>query len=682
MDDLIHASPASAGMSVLRHPLEPLTAAEIRAVMGIIKASPDFGPAFLFETIELKEPPRAALTDFSAGKPGPREARANVFLGDAPGLWRLTVSLPDAAITSKLFLATARPMIQLEQFLQIEGIVRAHPDFIAACAKRGITDMSMVCVDPWSAGNFDIPGEENGFLSHTFSWLRLRENENFYAHPIEGINAVVDIKAGKVLRVDDYGAKPIPMGEFNYEAQFFETFRAPLKPLDIVQPEGASFTLNGHAITWDNWSLVIGFNAREGLTLHDIRYDGRPIVNRASLAEMVVPYGVPDGGHFRKNVFDIGEYGLGKLTNSLTLGCDCLGTIAYLDVDLNTMTGDIFHIEKAICIHEEDDGILWKHWDFRTERTEVRRGRKLVISSIATVGNYEYASYWYHTGRDDRVRDEGDGDHQYLRVRAGPADQIWDGSGTGAAGAHPSACVLRAAGNGGGWAWQFLRGMQHLRRGGFEESLRQRVLSRGDGVDVGAGGVPEGEPGDAKILEGDQSQSDKPYGQTGRLQDLSAECSDLIPQSGLLFRQAVELHREPCLGHQIRPGRALPGRRVYEPFGRQGRRRRLRQAGPESGEHGSGAVARVRRASPAADGGFPGPALHHRRVQIDAERIFRPESGHRCRPRRQQGEQTGERLVLLRLRHGRRVSKAGCTRPQPAAIFSRVAPTMAAIVHS
>jgi primary-amine oxidase len=112
---------------------------------------------------------------------------------------------------------------------------------------------------------------------------------------------------------------------------------------------------------------------------------------------MVVPYGVPEGGHFRKNVFDIGEYGLGKLTNSLTLGCDCLGNIAYLDADLNTMTGEIFHIEKAICIHEEDAGILWKHWDFRTERTEVRRGRKLVISSICTVGNYEYASYWYFT---------------------------------------------------------------------------------------------------------------------------------------------------------------------------------------------------------------------------------------------------------------------------------------------
>jgi len=397
MDDLIHASPAASHMSSLRHPLEPLTAAEIRAVMALIHASPDFGPKFLFETIELKEPARSALADYAAGKSSPREARANVFLGDEPGLWRLTISLSDGAITSKTHLPTKRPMIQLEQFLQIEGIVRAHPEFIAACAKRGITDMSMVCVDPWSAGNFDIPGEENGYLSHTFCWLRLRENENFYAHPIEGINAVVDIKAGKVIRVDDYGAKPIPMAEFNYEAQFFDKFRAPLKPLDIIQPEGASFVLDGHAITWDNWSLVIGFNAREGLTLHDIRYAGRPIVNRAALAEMVVPYGVPEAGHFRKNVFDIGEYGLGKLTNSLTLGCDCLGTIAYLDVDLNTMTGDVFHIDKAICIHEEDSGILWKHWDFRTERTEVRRGRKLVISSIATVGNYEYASYWYFT---------------------------------------------------------------------------------------------------------------------------------------------------------------------------------------------------------------------------------------------------------------------------------------------
>ncbi len=379
------------------HPLRPLSAAEIMAVVAVVRAAPAFGDAFLFETIELKEPPHGAVAGFEAGAKVAREARANVFLKQAPGVWRLVVSLDEASVIESRFLPEARPMIQLEQFMVVEDIVRAHPDFIAACARRGITDMSKVCVDPWSAGNFGVAGEDGGYLSHTFSWLRLRENENFYAHPIEGINAVVDIKAGTVIRVDDYGAQPIPMAEFNYEAQFRTEFRAPLKPLDVVQPEGASFTLDGQALAWDKWSLVIGYNAREGLTLHDIRYDGRPIVNRASMAEMVVPYGAPEGGHFRKNVFDIGEYGLGKLTNSLTLGCDCLGNIAYLDMHLNTMTGEIFTVEKAICIHEEDNGILWKHWDFRTERTEVRRGRKLVVSSICTVGNYEYAFYWYFT---------------------------------------------------------------------------------------------------------------------------------------------------------------------------------------------------------------------------------------------------------------------------------------------
>ncbi len=124
-------------------------------------------------------------------------------------------------------------------------------------------------------------------------------------------------------------------------------FRPKLKPLDIVQPEGPSFVLDGHAIAWDRWNLVIGFNAREAITLHDIRFDGRPLFRRASLVEMVVPYGSPKGAHHRKNVFDIGEYGLGKLANSLTLGCDCLGHIAYLDADLTTMTGEAFKIEKG-----------------------------------------------------------------------------------------------------------------------------------------------------------------------------------------------------------------------------------------------------------------------------------------------------------------------------------------------
>jgi primary-amine oxidase len=52
-------------------------------------------------------------------------------------------------------------------------------------------------------------------------------------------------------------------------------------------------------------------------------------------------------------------------------------------------------VKNAICMHEEDYGILWKHNDPRSGRNEVRRSRRLVVSSIATVGNYDYGFFWY-----------------------------------------------------------------------------------------------------------------------------------------------------------------------------------------------------------------------------------------------------------------------------------------------
>jgi primary-amine oxidase len=98
--------------------------------------------------------------------------------------------------------------------------------------------------------------------------------------------------------------------------------------------------------------------------------------------------------HNRKNAFDAGEYGIGMCTNSLELGCDCLGEICYFDGVISAPSGEPVTIKNAICLHEEDYGILWKHVE-RDGRAEVRRSRRLVLSSIATVGNYEYGFFWY-----------------------------------------------------------------------------------------------------------------------------------------------------------------------------------------------------------------------------------------------------------------------------------------------
>lgn len=383
-------------IGTILHPLEPLTPDEITAAASLVRADMGEGEGQLrFEMIELLEPPKADVRAFRPGTPIARAARVNVYRTGRIGVWRYKVSLTENRVLEMVEVPTARPMIQLEEFMDIENAVKEHPDFIAAMDRRGITDMDLVCVDPWSAGSFGGPEEEGRHISHTFVWIRNSPTDHQYAHPVEGVNAVVDIKTLEVLRVDDYGAVPVPEAHGNYATEFQERTRDDLRPINVTQPEGVSFSMEGQRIDWHDWSMVIGFNAREGLTLHDISFAGRPVCYRASIAEMAVPYGSPHPAHARKNVFDIGEYGIGKLANSLKLGCDCLGAIHYLDCWMSDINGDPMLIENGICIHEEDWGILWKHFDFRLDTTEVRRARRLVISSISTVGNYEYGSYWY-----------------------------------------------------------------------------------------------------------------------------------------------------------------------------------------------------------------------------------------------------------------------------------------------
>lgn len=212
----------------ITHPLQPLSPPEIRKVVQLVLAAPPYGADTRFETIELMEPEKSSVRSYQAGAIIERSARVNVFSAKNIGVTRMTVSLDENKILTSQELPDQRPMIQLEQFIPIEAIVRADPRFITACEKRGITDMSQVCVDPWSAGNFGIPGEEGRHLAHVFAWLRLYANENFYAHPIEGLNAVVDLKSQEVVRVDDYGITPIPMQESNYESALVRTSRRPL----------------------------------------------------------------------------------------------------------------------------------------------------------------------------------------------------------------------------------------------------------------------------------------------------------------------------------------------------------------------------------------------------------------------------------------------------------------------
>ena len=108
---------------------------------------------------------------------------------------------------------------------------------------------------------------------------------------------------------------------------------------------------------------------------------------------MVGPYRDPTPEHARRTAFDIGEWGLGFMTTSLALGCDCLGEIAYLDAVVHDSAGTPQVVADAVCVHEEDNGVLWKHVDERAG-AQTRRMRRLVVSTHVTVANYEYLVYW------------------------------------------------------------------------------------------------------------------------------------------------------------------------------------------------------------------------------------------------------------------------------------------------
>jgi primary-amine oxidase len=64
--------------------------------------------------------------------------------------------------------------------------------------------------------------------------------------------------------------------------------RKDLKPLNVLQPEGPSFSItDDQLIEWQKWRFRVSFNPREGVVIHDVHYDGRSVVYRLSFSEMV-----------------------------------------------------------------------------------------------------------------------------------------------------------------------------------------------------------------------------------------------------------------------------------------------------------------------------------------------------------------------------------------------------------
>ena len=382
--------------------LATVSAADIASAYRILDAAGLVSATTHFSYFGLSEPDKRELF---AGTVGSRQFRAMLIDMASGEQHDVVVSPSEDRIVSDRILDPAvdgqLPVVLLE-FGLVEEVIHKDERWLAAMRKRGLTDLTQLRVNPLSAQVAQNENEVGRRLQRCFTFVQKTPEDLGWAHPVDGVTVIIDVVTREVLDVIDYVDLPVPQEDGNYHLASWvnQPERAGLKPIEITQPQGPSFTIDdNHVLSWAGWSLQVGFDQREGLVLRNIAIEDegtrRSVIYRASIAEMMVPYGDPSPQRWFQNFFDCGEYLLGGFANSLELGCDCVGDITYLDAIVAGNDGQPHIIPQAICIHEEDAGILWKHSDNWNGSSDSRRNRRLVISFFVTVGNYDYGFYWY-----------------------------------------------------------------------------------------------------------------------------------------------------------------------------------------------------------------------------------------------------------------------------------------------
>ena len=187
------------------------------------------------------------------------------------------------------------------------------PRVLEAIKALHLPDDAVIACDPWMYGADRDSNEDTPKYLQALLYARAPHNHpdsNQYAFPLP-FSPRFDLNTGEVVAIDPlatggkedglayHTADPEkPMAHLRANEYFADLpggvgeERKDLKPLQIVQPEGPSSVVeDGNAVSWQKWRFRLGFNYREGVTVHDVRYDGRPVFYRLSVSEMTVPYG-------------------------------------------------------------------------------------------------------------------------------------------------------------------------------------------------------------------------------------------------------------------------------------------------------------------------------------------------------------------------------------------------------
>lgn len=391
------------------HPLDPLSAEELQRTVEVLRERDELTETALFPIVTLAEPSKEEVHSFNGDEPPPRRAFAVILDREQNHVYETVVDLVAGKVQSWKEVKGVQPGVLVEEFESPREWVKADPRWQAAIRKRGIEDLENVQVDTWAAGLLSEDLHQTGLrYLRCLSYYRPKGHTNPYYRPIEGIVALVDVVNKRVVRIEDNGDMAGVQKEGgSLEEKDNQPLRDQLKPIFCSQPEGQGIEVEGYRVRWQNWDFRYSMHPREGLVLHDVNYhDGdevRSILYRGSLSEMVVPYGdVAPTWSFR-NAFDLGEYGVGRLANTLRAGYEVPDYARLIDATFADDHGKPYVQKDAVAVYERELGILWKHYDFDTGHDETRRARWLYLTYVATIGNYDYALSWIF-GQDGSIK--------------------------------------------------------------------------------------------------------------------------------------------------------------------------------------------------------------------------------------------------------------------------------------
>ena len=377
------------------HPLDPLTADEIRAAIAAAGTDSRLAGA-LYPSVTLQEPPKSDVLAWQPGKPLTRQARVLAMTADKT--FEVLVAVATGRLLSVADRPGAEPPITLSE-IEATKVVLSHPAFQDGLKKRGLTDLSKLFCAPFSAGFYGDPAQVGKRLVKVGCFDTRRSTTNLFGWPVERLYALVDLRKREVLSVRDDGVVPVTESDLNYSEAAVGAVREARKPTALAQPGGPNYQIDGHRVSWGNWQFHVRIDPRVGTAISVARWrengGWRSVLYQGYLSEMFVPYMDADYGWQSRTYFDTGEYGAGILATPLKAGVDCPATATFLPAVFSTDKGEPFTTPDALCVFERSAGDpIWRHYEVLNQTYEGRPNVELVVRMASTIGNYDYLFDW------------------------------------------------------------------------------------------------------------------------------------------------------------------------------------------------------------------------------------------------------------------------------------------------